>query len=81
MLYQERVSKSISLEKLFPKKIHIKPQVLHAIEKGKSGVNAERAEKISAIFNKPVEYFFIPTYYRVRRRNFIVIDYKKMKFN
>ncbi|MGQ7191394.1 helix-turn-helix domain-containing protein, partial [Escherichia sp. HC-CC] len=52
MLYQERVSKSISLEKL-SQKIHIKPQVLHAIEKGKSGVNAERAEKISAIFNKP----------------------------
>jgi transcriptional regulator with XRE-family HTH domain len=66
MLYQERVSKSISLEKL-SQKIHIKPQVLHAIEKRKMpGVNAERAEKISAIFNKPVEYFFIPTYYRVR---------------
>ncbi|MEK4504253.1 helix-turn-helix domain-containing protein [Bacillus sp. FSL R12-0069] len=65
MLYRERVNKSLSLEKI-SQKIHIKPQVLHAIEKGKSGVNAERAEKISAIFNKPVEYFFIPTYYRVR---------------
>ncbi|UIJ69916.1 helix-turn-helix transcriptional regulator (plasmid) [Bacillus cereus] len=65
MLYRERVNKSLSLEKIY-QKIHIKPQVLHAIEKGKSGVNAERAEKISAIFNKPVEYFFIPTYYRVR---------------
>ncbi|MED4714261.1 MULTISPECIES: helix-turn-helix transcriptional regulator [Bacillus] len=65
MLYRERVNKSLSLEKL-SQKLHIKPQVLHAIEKGKSGVNAERAEKISAIFNQPVEYIFVPTYYRVR---------------
>ncbi|MGF9957929.1 helix-turn-helix domain-containing protein [Bacillus mycoides] len=65
MLYQERVNESLSLDKL-SRKVNIKPQVLHAIEKGKSGVNAERAEIISSIFNKPVEYFFIPTYYRVR---------------
>ncbi|MCM3736518.1 helix-turn-helix transcriptional regulator [Bacillus cytotoxicus] len=65
MLYEERVSRSFSLENL-SQKINISPQVLHAIEKGKSGVNAERAEKISDFFGKPVDYFFVPTYYKVK---------------
>lgn len=65
MLHQERVLRSFSLEKI-SQKVNIKPQVLHAIEKGKSGVNAERAERISSFFNKPVDYFFVPTYYKVR---------------
>ncbi|KAA0782794.1 helix-turn-helix transcriptional regulator [Bacillus sp. BPN334] len=65
MLLSERQSKDYSLTQL-GQKINIKPQVLHAIEKGKTSVNSERAEKIAKFFNKPVEYFFIPTYYRVR---------------
>jgi len=64
-LKHERKARNCSLEFL-AQILNISPQVLHSIEKGKSGVNAERAEKISTIFNKPVEYFFIPTYYRVR---------------
>ncbi|MEC5307272.1 helix-turn-helix transcriptional regulator [Bacillus thuringiensis] len=64
-LKHERKARNCSLEFL-SQRLNISPQVLHSIEKGKSGVNAERAEKISAIFNRPVEYFFIPTYYRVR---------------
>jgi transcriptional regulator with XRE-family HTH domain len=66
MLLNERRSKDFSLTQL-GQKINIKPQVLHAIEKGKTSVNSERAEKrIAKFFNKPVEYFFIPTYYKVR---------------
>ncbi|MBK5432196.1 helix-turn-helix domain-containing protein [Bacillus mycoides] len=65
MLLSERQSKDYSLIQL-GQKVSIKPQVLHAIEKGKTSVNSERAEKIAKFFNKPVEYFFIPTYYRVR---------------
>ncbi|WJE84456.1 helix-turn-helix transcriptional regulator [Bacillus sp. DX3.1] len=65
MLYYERKTQNYSLERI-SQNLNIKPQVLHAIERGKSGVNAERAEKISEFFNKPVEYFFVPTYYKVR---------------
>ncbi|PEZ05300.1 transcriptional regulator [Bacillus sp. AFS018417] len=65
MLYYERKTQNYSLDRI-SQKLNIKPQVLHAIEKGKSGVNAERAEKISRFFNKPVEYFFVPTYYKIR---------------
>ena len=64
-LTHERKSKNYSLE-LVAQMVNIKPQVLHAIENGKSGVNAERARKISDFFDKPIDYFFVPTYYRVR---------------
>ncbi|WP_242305095.1 helix-turn-helix transcriptional regulator, partial [Bacillus cereus group sp. BfR-BA-01449] len=56
MLLIERKSKDYSLTQL-GQKVNIKPQVLHAIEKGKTSVNSERAEKIAEFFNKPVEYF------------------------
>lgn len=65
MLLIERQSKDYSLAQL-GQKVNIKPQVLHAIEKGKTSVNSERAEKIAKFFNKPVEFLFIPTYYKVR---------------
>ncbi|MFV5169772.1 helix-turn-helix domain-containing protein [Bacillus cereus] len=64
-LKHERKARNCSLEFL-SQILNISPQVLHSIEKGSSGVNAERAEKISTFFEKPVEYFFVPTYYRVR---------------
>ncbi|MCU5430836.1 helix-turn-helix transcriptional regulator [Bacillus sp. FSL K6-0273] len=64
-LKHERKARNCSLEFL-SQILNISPQVLHSIEKGTSGVNAERAEKISNFFEKPVEYFFVPTYYRVR---------------
>ncbi|NYS75978.1 helix-turn-helix transcriptional regulator [Bacillus sp. BH32] len=64
-LKHERKARNCSLEFL-SQILNISPQVLHSIEKGSSGVNAERAEKISNFFEKPVEYFFVPTYYRVR---------------
>ncbi|MGM2628544.1 helix-turn-helix transcriptional regulator [Bacillus cereus group sp. Bce038] len=65
MLLYERKSKDFSLTQL-GQKINIRPQVLHSIERGKTSVNSERAEKIAKFFNKEVEYFFVPTYYRVR---------------
>ncbi|HFK1409485.1 XRE family transcriptional regulator [Bacillus thuringiensis] len=64
-LKYERKAQNCSLE-FISQILNISPQVLNSIEKGRSGVNAERAEKISVFFNKPVEYFFVPTYYRVR---------------
>ncbi|PEP88901.1 helix-turn-helix domain-containing protein [Bacillus toyonensis] len=64
-LKHERKARNCSLEFL-SQILKISPQVLHSIEKGTSGVNAERAEKISIFFEKPVEHFFVPTYYRVR---------------
>ncbi|HDR4948836.1 helix-turn-helix domain-containing protein [Bacillus thuringiensis] len=65
MLLQERQAKGFSLIQL-GRKINIKPQVLHAIEKGKTSVNSERAHVIAKFFNKPIDYFFVGTYYRVR---------------
>ncbi|MCR8860646.1 helix-turn-helix domain-containing protein [Bacillus pseudomycoides] len=62
----ERKARNYSLECL-SQVLNISPQVLHSIEKGKAGLNAERAEKIAHFFNKPIEYFFVPTYYRVRK--------------
>ncbi|MED1598107.1 helix-turn-helix transcriptional regulator [Bacillus pseudomycoides] len=62
----ERLAQNYSLESL-SQVLNISPQVLHSIEKGKAGLNAERAEKIAYFFNKPIEYFFVPTYYRVRK--------------
>ncbi|KXY46867.1 helix-turn-helix transcriptional regulator [Bacillus sp. FSL M7-1020] len=64
-LKYERKVRNCSLE-FISQKLNISPQVLHSIEQGTSGVNAERAEKISKFFNKPVEHFFVPTYYRIR---------------
>ncbi|KFN13909.1 helix-turn-helix domain-containing protein [Bacillus pseudomycoides] len=62
----ERKARNYSLECL-SQVLNISPQVLHSIEKGKAGLNAERAKKIAHFFNKPIEYFFVPTYYRVRK--------------
>ncbi|MGQ7122755.1 helix-turn-helix domain-containing protein [Escherichia sp. HC-CC4] len=42
MLLIERKSKDYSLTQL-GQKVNIKPQVLHAIEKGKTSVNSERS--------------------------------------
>ncbi|PEF41647.1 helix-turn-helix domain-containing protein [Bacillus wiedmannii] len=64
-LKYERKARNCSLE-FISRILNISPQVLHSIENGTSGVNAERAEKISEFFNNPVEHFFVPTYYRVR---------------
>ncbi|AZR80469.1 MULTISPECIES: helix-turn-helix domain-containing protein [Bacillus cereus group] len=66
-LLQERKKSGHSLMRM-GKIIGIYPQVLHAIECGQSGVNAERAEKIAKFLNKPVDHLFIPTYYRVRKK-------------
>ncbi|MCQ6305794.1 MULTISPECIES: helix-turn-helix transcriptional regulator [Bacillus cereus group] len=67
MLIQERNAKKLSLLQL-GRQLNIRPQVLYAIEKGTVGVNAIRAKVISEAFNKPVEYFFIPTYYKVKKQ-------------
>ncbi|WP_144518354.1 helix-turn-helix domain-containing protein [Bacillus thuringiensis] len=64
-LKYERKAQNFSLE-FISQILNISPQVLHSIEKGRSGVNAERAEKIAKFFNKPIEHFFVPTYYRIR---------------
>lgn len=65
LLKSERQSKGLSLSHI-AKQTNIKPQVLHSIEQGKTGVNAERAKEISEFLDKPVEYFFKPTYYKIR---------------
>ncbi|MED1303826.1 MULTISPECIES: helix-turn-helix transcriptional regulator [Bacillus] len=65
LLKNERQSKGISLTEI-AKQANMKPQVLYAIEVGKTGVNAERAKEIAELLDRPVEYFFKPTYYKIR---------------
>ncbi|MGR5881146.1 helix-turn-helix domain-containing protein [Bacillus cereus] len=66
VLTQERKDKGLSLKQI-SQKINMSIQVLHAIERGRSGLNVKRAKAIAALFDKPIDYFFEPTYYKIRK--------------